>query len=187
MTVAADGGWRLLERLNIPCHSLVGDFDTLDAREVSKAQEQGSHIKRFSSDKCQSDLELAIDEAAQLGAKKITIIGALGGEWDHCITNLLAPLSLCSERKIWARLLTDTAEIYLISEAVEVNALGRRVSLASVSSITESLSLIGFEYPLQQTNLRRSQTLCLANQINQEQARITFARGELLITVIPSQ
>ena len=182
--LAADGGYRLLQKLNLDCDYLVGDFDTLSTEEVESARQAGCVVQQHPADKAKSDLELAIEQAYLSGATQITFVGALGGEWDHCVANLLAPLSLCSEYGMWGRLLTSQAQIYLTQGSVRLEALGRRVSLAALSESVEGLTLKGMEYPLVEARLRRAQTLGLANRVVESAATIDFRQGELLVTVL---
>lgn len=184
--VAADGGYRLARRLGIECGLLVGDFDTLSASEVAEAESAGVVVERHRPDKDQSDLELAIAHALRMGATRVTLVGALGGAWDHCLVNLLSPLSMLAGEGSWGRLLTSEAEIYLCDREVEVRAPGRRVTLQALSPRVEGLTLEGFEYPLEGAVLGRHQTLGLANRAVEESARISLHTGELFLTVITS-
>lgn len=184
LILAADGGYRLVQKLELKCDYLLGDFDTLSATEVEKARQADCVVRQFPTDKAKSDLELAIEQAYQSGATQVTFIGALGGEWDHCVANLLAPLSLCAEYGMWGRLLTSEAQIYLTQGPVRLDAVGRRVSLAALSDRVEGLTLKGTEYPLNDALLRRAQTLGLANRVIEPDTTFTFRRGELLITVL---
>lgn len=111
-------------------------------------------------------------------------MGALGGQWDHCLANLLAPLTRCLELGIWARLVTESAEIYLLEPGryqAEARS-GTRVSLAALAPQVSGLSLDGFRYPLRDSTLRRSQTRGLANSLIQPHASISLASGDLLVT-----
>ena len=182
--IAADGGLRLLKRLEFSCDLLVGDFDTLSPEEVQEARECGLKTKRFSPHKDQSDLELAILEAISWGASHVTIIGALGGEWDHTLLNLLAPLSLCSEHSVQARLLSSEVQIYLLDSSASLNAQGQRVSLCALSKVVNGLKLKGFQYDLDSVALKRSQTLGLANRAQHTHAKIEFESGELLLALL---
>ncbi len=182
-SIAADGGYRLLEQLNLPCSFLIGDFDTLHPQEVEAAEKKGAETHRHPRNKAKSDLELALDKAFELGAKTITLIGALGGQWDHCVTNIVTPLSLCGERGAWGRLLTSQAQIYLADCSVVVECPGSRVSLVSLSREVAPLTLKGFEYSLEKARLKRTQTLGLANRAVAARAYAEFDRGELLVTV----
>jgi thiamine pyrophosphokinase len=184
LVLAADGGYRLLEKLAIDCDLLVGDFDTLTASEIEQAERTGCRVERYPVNKAKSDLEIAIDQAYESGATEVTLLGALGGEWDHCVANILAPLSLCAEYGMWGRLLTAEAQIYLVQGEVSVRAAGQRVSLAALTSRVEGLSLHGMQYPLRGAELRRSQTLGLANRVVEARASIEFCAGEILLTVM---
>ena len=182
--LAADGGLRLLQTLGLPCHTALGDFDTLEESEVQEAKDNGVEIVRFPKDKAKSDLQLAIERAKALGARCVTVIGALGGEWDHCAVNLIAPLALCQELEIWGRLLTHDAEIYLISGPTTIQAKDCRVSLVSLSSQCHGLSLEGFLYPLKEASLLRSETLGLANRAVDTTAHLQLEQGDLLMTIM---
>lgn len=184
--IAADGGYRLLQRLSLSCQLLVGDFDTLTPQEVREAEAQGVLVEKHRPDKDQSDLELALSHAVRLGATHVTLVGALGGAWDHCLVNLLAPLSYLAAHGIWARLLTADTQLYLCCSDVVVNAPGQRVTLQALSPRVEELTLEGFEYGLSGAVLHRHQTLGLANRAVADSARISFSSGELFLAVLTS-
>jgi thiamine pyrophosphokinase len=186
VVIAADGGWRLCRDLGVAAQVVIGDMDTLFPEEVEHARSQGSEVRRFPADKDQSDLELAIQAAHTMGARRLTILGALGGQWDHCLLNLLAPLSLCQRLDVWARLVTAGAEIYLLSAGRYLlrEQPGTRTSLAALSSEVRGLSLRGMLYPLDGATLGREQTLGLANAVGQGDASIELAEGELLLTLV---
>lgn len=184
LAVAADGGYRLAQRIGLSCQRLVGDFDTLTPAEILAAEAAGVPIERHPPDKDQSDLELALAAVHRLGAQRVTIVGALGGEWDHCAVNLVAPLSYCLELGMWGRLLTAEAQLYLSESSATVRAPGQRLSLVSLSHQVEGLTLQGFTYPLESAGLKRSQTLGLANQVTSQHASIEFSAGELLIILM---
>lgn len=186
VVIAADGGWRLCQQQGWPTRLLVGDMDTLSPAEVDQAVASGVVLERHPAAKDQSDLELALWGAHRLGAKRLTCLGALGGHWDHCLSNLLAPLSLCHRLGIWARLATWGTEIYLLCPGVfRLRApLGTRVSLAALSSQARGLTLEGFEYPLTRASLSRCQTRGVANRLARPQARIALEEGEVLLTLV---
>lgn len=185
VVIAADGGWRHCQRLGIKPSLLIGDLDTLSSEEVSLAESEGTLVQRFSTDKDQSDLELALLAAHQMGARRLTILGALGGQWDHCLANLLAPLSLCYSLDIWARLITSSAEIYLLGPGHYklIGSDGLRASFAALSEESSGITLEGFLYPLLQARMAREQTLGLANRVEQDPAFVRIGSGKLLFTL----
>lgn len=184
--IAADGGWRLCRELRLAPSVLVGDMDTLTPEEVAQAESEGTEIRLYPSDKDQSDLELAILAAHEMGARHITLLGALGGQWDHCMANLLAPLSLCQSLGVWARLLTVGAEIYLLAPGQYMleGESGTRASLAALSAEVNGLTLRGFLYALEGAALTRRQTLGLANRIVASPAVLSLQEGELIMTLV---
>jgi thiamine pyrophosphokinase len=184
--IAADGGLRLCHAMRLCASVLVGDMDTLTPEEVAQAEAEGTNVHPFPSDKDQSDLELAILEAHRMGARRMTLLGALGGQWDHCLANLLAPLSLCQSLGIWGRLVTAGAEIYLLSPGSYLlrGQSGSRASLMALSESATGVSLDGFEYRLENDRLTRQQTRGLANVVRSEQANLRLDQGELLLTLV---
>ncbi len=184
--IAADGGWRLCQQLGLKTDLLVGDMDTLRPEEVEQARLEGTEVRRYPADKDESDLEIAILGAHAMGARKLSLLGALGGQWDHCLLNLLAPLSLCHSLGIWARLLTSDAEIYLLPPGNYrlTGQQGTRVSLAALSPLVEGLTLSGFLYPLEGATLARKQTLGLANAVREPQASLSLSAGEIMLVMI---
>lgn len=186
--IAADGGLRLCRTLGLRPALLIGDLDTVTEEEVAEAKAQGTEVKRHPPDKNESDLELAILAAQSMGARRTTLLGALGGQWDHCLANLLAPLTLCHRLGIWARLLTSTCEIYHLTKGIYEVTLptDTRISLAALSDEIKDVHLEGFLYPLSGESLFRHQTRGLANQIVGSKAEVRLASGEALLTVARS-
>lgn len=183
--IAADGGWRLACALNLKPQLIIGDLDTLTPDEVTLAQNEGIPIERHCVNKNESDLELAIFAAHRQGATRLTLIGVLGGQWDHCLLNLLAPLSLCHQLGIWARLVATNAEIYLLtpgSYQIQV-PLQSRISLAALSPRVEGLTSKGLFYRLKDDTLSRHQTRGLANITIDPLPRLQLNRGELLLVL----
>ena len=88
--VAADGGALALERWKLLPHLVVGDMDSLGDAGVERFARQGAGVAKFSADKNESDLELAVAQAIAAGATEVILLGALGGErLDHETANLL--------------------------------------------------------------------------------------------------
>src|SRR4029079_6306556 len=92
--VAADGGLAAADALGLTPTVIVGDMDSAHAARVAAGGAEGVPVIRTTSDKDESDTELAVLEAVRLGATRITVLGALGGpRLDHGLANgwLLGP------------------------------------------------------------------------------------------------
>ncbi len=151
---------------------------------MARCRKEDIEISRHPTEKDESDLELAIRLAHQRGAQRITLLGVLGGAWDHSMVNLLAPLSLCRHFGIWARLVSSDVEIYLVENSVTISgSQGRRVSLVSLSESLSNLSLQGFKYNLEAKELHRRQTLGLANMVVGEPAILSMSSGQGLLSL----
>lgn len=86
--IAADGGIRYAEKLDITPELWVGDFDSATPQMIK----QYDHVKKLSFDrqKDATDGSLAIKSAIERGAETIILAGAIGGDrFDHSLALML--------------------------------------------------------------------------------------------------
>ncbi len=81
LVIAADRGILHAEALGVRPHLWVGDFDSTDADLLVRWRDVPREW--HPRDKDATDAELAVRAALRLGARKLLIVGALGGEPDH--------------------------------------------------------------------------------------------------------
>src|SRR5689334_7632812 len=79
LVIAADGGALALLHGGLWPQIVIGDLDSLDAANETVLIEQGVELRRFPRAKDETDLELALLLAAERGATRIDVLGALGG------------------------------------------------------------------------------------------------------------
>ena len=79
LVVAADGGARGAQALGLTVDVWVGDGDSLDAASIAQLERAGVRLLRAAVDKDESDTELAVATALELGATS-QIGRASGGE-----------------------------------------------------------------------------------------------------------
>ncbi len=190
LVVAADGGARLAQELRLPIDAWVGDGDSLGAAAVDALERAGVPTTRLAIDKDESDTELAVVTAVELGADDITILGALGGRrLDHALANigLLAHPALVGRS---GRLLDGTTRVSLVTapgpdgEAVHAILEGRNgdvVSLLPLGDAVDGVTTDGLEYPLRDEPLAAGPARGLSNVRRRETASVTIRRGRLLI------
>ena len=89
LIIAADGGARHGMALGVVPEVLVGDFDSLEPRELRALEAQGAKIVRHPTHKDQTDLELALEYAVHVGAEELIILGGIGTRWDQSLANYL--------------------------------------------------------------------------------------------------
>ncbi len=195
--IAVDGGIRHLVKLGIKPHLWVGDMDSSRDFAVEKEFLDEIKIQKLPEKKDISDSDYAIEKALELKPKRITLIGGIGSRIDHSIFNINLFLSLKS-KGIDCVILDGKQELSFVSagtyldkdlakekEEIEVlieNKKGKTFSIVPFSDIN-SLSLNGFEYPLNNRNLDKYTNLTLSNKIESNKASIKVKDGEFLIVI----
>jgi thiamine pyrophosphokinase len=187
--VAADGGALALERWKLLPHLVVGDMDSLGDAGVERFARQGIPVVKFSANKDESDLELAVAQAIAAGATDIVLLGALGGErLDHEAANLLL---LADPGYDGVRLEARRGALRIrpirgegsLSLAGPVGAL---VTLLPVNGDAEGVATEGLRFPLREETLRFGRARGLSNEIESLPAKVTVRKGSLLVFETPS-
>lgn len=185
MVVAVDGGLEHLKPLGIIPDAVVGDFDTVNRtvfQEYHKLEQVAWEIHRPEKD--ETDTELAIETAIQMGAGRITILGGTGGRIDHLLANIHL-LSGCMERGVSASIVDRQNRLYLLNQGrtfrrEEIH--GTYLSFIPLTERVEGITLTGFKYLLQGKSITigREAGLCVSNELVEETGTITFDTGILI-------
>lgn len=130
--VAADSGWEHAVTLGLVPHSLVGDLDSISEAHLSQARASGARVVEYPVDKDQTDTELAVEHAIELGSDHITVVSGGGNRFDH----LLAMIHSLAGVDIPLAAFVGTARI-------EFARPGRGVDIALRPGSTVSLIPIG--------------------------------------------
>ena len=95
LVVAADGGVRHAEALGVEPAVWVGDFDSVNAADLTRWR----HLPRmeYPRDKDATDAELAARVALEAKPASLLFAGGLGGELDHELGNLMLAVSLARQ------------------------------------------------------------------------------------------
>lgn len=183
--IGADGGtYHCLNVGRIP-HTVVGDLDSLDPSTRKQLLDQGVHIGKYPTEKDQTDLELALEEAVKHQASEIILVGALGGRLDQMLANLL----LLAQRDWKARvtLIDDrqTAQQIRAGETLRLcGQVGDIVSAIPISAVVTGVSYTGLRYPLEKATLTLGSTWGVSNELVNENATVHIETGILLIVMI---
>lgn len=190
MVIAADGGARLAEPLALRITLWVGDGDSLGGDELDELRGAGVPIEHATTDKDESDTELAVLAAVARGATDITILGGLGGpRLDHALANvaLLAHPALHGRD---ARILGDRSRVTLITGPNALRIKGRKGDLVSLLPLGEDVDGVtteGLRFPLRHERLEAGPARGLSNVRMTALARVTVARGRLLVVETPAR
>ena len=187
--VAADGGAHGATRLGFAIDLLVGDNDSIDPAEFARLEAAGVPIRRAAREKDESDTELAVLAALELGSGDIVVVGAFGGpRLDHALANiaLLAHPALADR---WCILLAAEARVTLLTGPVTASIAGRvgdLVSLLPQGDGVAGVTTSGLAYPLRDEPLLVGPARGLSNVRVTRTARITVRTGRLLVVETPA-
>ncbi|HET8741136.1 MAG TPA: thiamine diphosphokinase [Gaiella sp.] len=178
--VAADGGLDRAQALGLAVDVVVGDLDSVTPGALAAAEAAGARIVRHPEAKDAADLELALDEAVSLGARRVLVVGSAGGRLDHLLASLLllgsgryAPLELDA--------LVGEALVHVVrSERTMRGAPGELVSLLPLGGPAHGVVTEGLEYPLRGETLVAGSTRGVSNVFTGSEARVTLDVGLLL-------
>jgi thiamine pyrophosphokinase len=183
--IAADGGLERAGELGLEVGVVVGDLDSVSAAALARAEATGTRIVRHPVAKDATDLELALDEAAALGARSVLVIGSAGGRLDHLAASLLL---LGAERYEALELdaLVGDAVVHVVrGERTLRGSPGDLVTLLPLGGAAEGVTTSGLEYPLAAETLSSGTTRGVSNVFLGEEARVTVASG-VVLAICPS-
>ena len=186
--VAADGGAFALERWKVLPHLVVGDMDSLGDAGVERFARQGIPVAKYSAEKNESDLELAVAQAIAAGANEIVLVGALGGErLDHETANLLL---LADPGYDGVRLEARRGALRIRAVRGEGSLsldgpIGALVTLLPVSGDAEGVITEGLRFPLRDETLAFGRARGISNEVASMPASVALRKGSLLVFETP--
>jgi thiamine pyrophosphokinase len=180
--IAADGGMKHAEALNLMPALWIGDFDSSD----QALQKQYAQIPRlaYPAEKDQTDGAIAIAEALNRGATELVLVGGFGGQTDHVLAHVML-LHGVALRGVKCFLTSGTEEAYAIQQALDVPDLtiGTRISIIGFSELV-GLTLTGVKWPLSGRSVALGDTLTLSN-VATGPVKIALASGLAMAIIYP--
>lgn len=182
--IGVDKGVEFLYRHEIVPTHIVGDFDSVDTEVISfYERETNVPIRKFQPEKDASDTEIALRLSIELGTKEVWICGGTGTRLDHVMANIQT-LSIAHAHGVQAYLVDMNNRISLHEKAVSLlkkNAFGTYFSIFPFAGIVEDISIEGAKYPLSHYRLCPNSSMCVSNEIQEEEVRIVFPEGMILL------
>lgn len=178
--VAADGGLDRAQELGLEVDVVVGDLDSASPAALAAAEASGTRIVRHPAAKDATDLELALDEAVALGARRVLVIGSSGGRLDHLLGSLLL---LGAERYAALELdgLVGGALVHVVRDRRALQGTpGELVSLVALGGPAVGVTTAGLEYPLDNETLEPGSTRGISNLFTRAAADVSLTAGILL-------
>ena len=178
--IAVDGGLRHCTQHNLTPNRIIGDLDSADPAEVEKFRAAGVSVDQFPPEKDETDLELALAIARNMGPDCIWILGALGSRIDQSLSNIFL-LPRRDLAGIDLRLIDGQREVFLIRDSGRIEGSpGERVSLLPLHGPATGISTQGLLYPLKGETLFPDQTRGISNEMTAPFAQVTLQTGLLI-------
>ncbi|MEE0955710.1 MAG: thiamine diphosphokinase [Eubacterium sp.] len=184
--IAADRGLSFCRKIGIRPDYIVGDFDSSSKEEAEYISRQdGIPMDTYKPEKDMTDADIGLEKAADIGADQVFFIGATGGRLDHELSNLYDLVKL-KKRGIEGWILDAQNRIRMpVSNQVRIRKAeqyGKFVSCIGVGGPVTGVTLKGFYYPLDNYTMKPGDGgLTVSNQIVEEEAVITYDRGDMLV------
>lgn len=184
--ICADGGLLHAQRLGLAVNWLIGDMDSVNEAALASLGET-TQVERYPAAKNETDLELALQKAATLGANAVLVAGAGGGRVDHALANILL---LAQQRWPFALSFVEGQQLASVLHAhagtLELTgAVGQLVSLLPLPQ-AEGVRTQGLAYPLTGETLAFGTPRGISNVQSAKQARVSLEQGTLLVIETPS-
>lgn len=173
--IAADGGLRHTEKLGIVPQEILGDFDSLGYTPT------GANV--FPVEKDDTDAMLAVRRGLELGYREFVLYGSVdGSRLDHTVANFQT-LQFLADRGAVGYLVGKDFLITVVKDGAIAFPAGCRgtVSVFCLGSDASGVTLEGLYYPLKNGTLTAGFPLGVSNHFTGEPARISVARGSLLV------
>ncbi len=183
--IAADAGIRHAALMPRDPQSWIGDFDSASPRDL----ESLGHIprQRYPADKDATDGALAVQEALRLGARKIILLGAFGGDPAHVQAHMTQIAALSADG-ITAMATDGREEAWGLAPGHQQFDFppGARFSIIGFSTL-EGLSIEGAKWPMHHAHIPFGSTRTLSNVVTEKPLSIGLTSGTGLLIASLSQ
>lgn len=175
LIIAADAGFKLVEKLNIKPDIVLGDFDSLGFIP------NDSEIIKHPVKKDDTDTLLAVKVGLQRGFKRFVIYGGVGGRYDHTLANFQT-LSFVASNGGQAFLCGDdfTATALSLGKITFAKESNGPISVFSATTECE-VSEKNLLYVLDNETLKYDFPLGVSNEFIGKEAEITVHKGTAFI------
>ena len=184
--ICADGGANHAALSGRMPDLLIGDLDSVLQETLSQCENAGCVIERYSCEKDETDLELALsraeEQACLVGEQDIWLYGATGKRIDHFLGNVA--LMLAYARKGYRiRLVDPEHEMWILQGRDCLSASqGQEISLIALSE-KAVVTTEGLYYPLRQGVLLQDSPRGVSNVFLDKLAEIEVHEGWVLVVL----
>lgn len=179
LLLGADSGCETYFKYNIIPDYALGDFDSI--KQEVKEKLKLTNVIEFNSEKDNTDSEIAVLKAIELGAKEIVLLGFTGTRIDHTLSNL-GLLNICLKNNVKAYIRDNNNIIWLVDKSITLKGnKGTYISFQAFGEDVEEFSIKGAKYELEDYTLTFGDGRCVSNEFLMEDIEINFKKGKILI------
>jgi len=180
LIIAADSGYETAVGLGYRVDVLVGDMDSITTTPLP------DHVivERHSTDKDQTDLDLAIELAMREDPSRLVLVGGTGGRHDH---ELASTLLLGSRR--WEGLdeldwFSSRSRIHVARTRRVIHGdIGSTLSLIPIGGEATGINTRGLKWELRDDTLPSGSTRGVSNVVVQPIVEVSLTTGCLLLVI----
>ena len=170
--IAADGGLDRATALGLDVDVVIGDLDSVSAGALAAAEEAGARIVRHPEAKDATDLELALDEAVRIGARRVLVVASAEGRLDHLLGSLLL-LGADAYAAIELDAIVGDALVHVVrGERALRGSPGELLSLIAFGGPATGVVTDGLDFPLAAETLHPGSSRGISNVFTGTEARV---------------
>lgn len=186
--IAADGGFSYCRYLEIEPDLILGDFDSVDERNMEDIMEMRAHypekVKVLPVEKDDTDMLAAIKEGLRKGFGEFVIYGGQGGRLAHTMANIQCLIYL--KEKGAKGYLMDGNGMILVAQNETVRFkknLEGFLSLFSLGEKAEGVTITNMKYLLDKAVVTNDFPIGVSNEFIGKESSVTVENGTLLIMI----
>lgn len=176
--IAADGGLKTLQDMNIVPDMIMGDFDSLGYVP------DGENVIRHEVMKDDTDMMLAVKFAMDKGYENIVIYGGTGGRVDHTISNIQTML-YASRRGASIEMCDSTNHYFAITDGnIRINGESKGMfSVFALGGIAHNVTVKNALYCIDNFEMSPDNPRGVSNSFVGKEVTISVEKGSLLIVM----
>ena len=179
--VAVDGGYKRLSQLGIDIDLLVGDFDSLQKKEIKKNLSP-EKIVELKKEKDETDMLYALKEGLKNECKEFHIFGGTGGRIDHTIANVQCLAFLSQEGARGFLYGKNNIMTCIRDDEIDFNEVQQGyISMYSQTDISKGVYIEGLKYELKNAEIKSTFPIGVSNEFIGKKSKIKVKEGTLLI------
>jgi thiamine pyrophosphokinase len=179
--LCADGGANYAYRLGWQPAAIIGDMDSILPEVKQYFVDLGVPFRQLSRRKDETDTQVVLNLAVEMGASEIIMLGTLGKRLDHTLANLYSGIDLL-QKGIKVSHLSPQGHIYLVNKEIEIQGEpGQLVSIISLADASRGVTISGFEYPLDHVCLENRAPYAISNVLTEKRGVISLQEGVLAV------